>query len=64
MRLSYLLLVAAIAVFGVVAYRVLTGGPPGLKTAAVTALGAVLLVAAVVVRRRERPAGTGTATVR
>lgn len=69
MRLSLLLLVAAVLVFGVVAYRVVTGGPPGPRTAAVTALGAVLLVSSVLARRRERTVvtsgtGTGAGTVR
>lgn len=52
-----LLLLAALAVFGVVAYRVLTGGPPGPKTFAAAAVGVVLLVAALLARRRGAPNG-------
>lgn len=55
MRPATLLLVAAVAVFAVVVYRVTTGGPPGPKTFAVTALGVVLLVASFTARRRGTP---------
>ena len=52
MRPATLLLLAALAVFAVVVYRVTTGGVPGPKTAAVTAFGVVLLIASFIARRR------------
>ena len=52
MRLGNLLLAAAVVVFVVVIGRYAMGGPPGPRTFGALALGVVLLIAGLIMRRR------------